>query len=143
MSEEKEFTIKNYFDYLTEKKLMGNKCKKCNKTFIPPKKICSDCLSTDMEWVEFSGKGKLATYSLIHVGARYFTAQGYSMKKPYCMGVIKLEEGPHISAHIVGSEPDFESNPENFKVGMPLKVKFLKIEIEGKEPRIDLGFEPA
>ncbi|MCP4761001.1 MAG: Zn-ribbon domain-containing OB-fold protein [archaeon] len=143
MSEEKEFTIKNYFDYFAENKLMGSKCKKCGKMFIPPKKLCDSCMSTELEWIEFKGNGTLATYSLVHVGARYFSNQGYKMGKPYCMGVIKLEEGPCISAHVVGPEPEFESNPENFKIGMPLKIKFLKVEMEGKEPRLDLGFEPV
>ncbi|MHA1340488.1 MAG: Zn-ribbon domain-containing OB-fold protein [Promethearchaeota archaeon] len=142
MSVESEFTIKEYFDYLKEGKLMGNKCKKCGALFVPPRKICSSCLSTEMEWFEFSGKGKLATYSLIHVGTRYFVAQGYKMGKPYCFGVVELEEGPKVPAHIVGPTKEFEYDPNNFKVGMPLKMKILKVEIEGQEPHYDLGFEP-
>lgn len=143
MSEEKEFTIKNYFDYLAEGKLMGSKCKSCGEMFVPPKKICNKCLASDMEWIEFSGKGKLATFSLVHVGARYFVNQGYNMKKPYCFGVIELEEGPRVSAHVVGTDKDWEGNPDNYEVGMPLKMTALKVEIENMEPRIDLGFEPA
>ena len=143
MSEVKEFTMKNYFDYLAESKLMGSKCKKCGELFIPPRKLCSNCLSTELDWIEFSGKGVLETYSLVHVGARYFSDQGYAMRKPYCFGIIKLEEGPRVSAHVVGPTKDWEYDPANFKIGMPLKVKFLKVEIEGKETKIDLGFEPA
>jgi len=137
---EKEFTIKSYFDFLTENKLMGNKCMNCGTMHIPPKKICNKCYGTKLEWIEFSGQGTLQTYSLIGVGARYYTTQGYSMKKPYCFGVVKLKEGPHVSGHIVGPE-GFEQNPDNFKVGMPVKAKFLTIKIEGKESKIDLGFE--
>ncbi|MHA1728877.1 MAG: Zn-ribbon domain-containing OB-fold protein [Promethearchaeota archaeon] len=140
MGEKEEFTIKNYFDYLAEGKLMGSRCKKCSSLYIPPRKICEKCISDEnMEWFEFSGKGTLATYSLIHVGARYFSNQGYSMKKPYCFGIVKLEEGPNISGHVVGID---ESNPENFKIDMPLKAKFIKVEFDGQEPKIDLGFEP-
>ena len=138
---EKEITLKNYFDSFQEEKIMGSKCSSCGKIYLPPRKLCQKC-STDqkMEWIELDGNGKLSTFSLVHVGARYFSNQGYSMKKPYCFGVVKLNDGPSISGHIVGID---ESNPENFKVGMPVKAKFLKIEIEGKEPRIDLGFEPV
>ena len=143
MTEEKEFTMKNYFDFLIEGKLMGSKCKKCGKLHIPPRKICEKCQSTDLEWIEFSGNGKLATYSLVHVGARYFSNQGYKMRKPYCFGVIELEEGIKVSAHVVGPTREFEYDPANFKIGMPLKMKMLKVEIEGKEPKTDLGFELA
>ena len=137
---EKEFTLKNYFDFLSEGKLMGSKCKKCGKLYVPPRKFCGNCASEDFEWVEFKGTGKLSTFSLIHVGARYFVNQGYSMKKPYCFSVVHLDEGPSVSGHLIGID---ESNPENFKIGMPLKAKFINVEIEGQEPRIDLGFEPA
>ncbi|MBD3351637.1 MAG: hypothetical protein GF364_09145 [Candidatus Lokiarchaeota archaeon] len=143
MSEEKEITLRNYFDFLAKDKLMGSKCKKCGEVFVPPKKICNKCQSTELEWIEFSGKGTLATYSLIHVGARYFSAQGYRMGKPYCFGVIKLEEGPRVSAHVVGPSKEWEFDPANFKVGMPLKKKIIKVEIEGREPSFDLGFEPV
>lgn len=143
MSEQKEFTIKNHFDYLAEGKLMGSKCKKCGEIFIPNKKLCNKCYSTDMEWIQFSGKGTLATYSLIGVGARYFSAQGYGMKNPYCFAVVKLEEGPSVSAHIVGPSKEWESDSKNFKIGMNLKMKIIKVQLEGKEPKFDLGFEPA
>lgn len=137
---EKEFTLKNYFDFLSEGKLMGSKCKKCGKLYVPPRKFCGNCASKDFEWFEFSGKGILSTFSLIHVGARYFSNQGYSMKKPYCFSVIQLDEGPSVSGHLIGID---ESNPDNFKIGTRVKAKYIKVEIEGKEPRIDLGFEPA
>ena len=138
---EKEFTLKNYFDFLTEGKLMGSKCKKCGKLYVPPRKFCGNCAASDhFEWIKFTGNGVLATFSLIHVGARYFSEQGYSMKKPYCFSVVQLDEGPSVSGHLVGID---ESNPDNFKIGMRLKAKFINVEIEGKEPRIDLGFEPA
>ncbi|MBN2157350.1 MAG: Zn-ribbon domain-containing OB-fold protein [Candidatus Lokiarchaeota archaeon] len=136
-----EFTIKNYFDFFAENKLMGNKCNNCGIMHIPPKKICNKCYGTKLEWIEFSGKGTLQTYSLIGVGARYFVNQGYKIENPYCFGIVQLEEGPCISGHIVGPE-GFEQNPKKFKIGMPLKAKFLHVETEGIEPKIDLGFEP-
>ncbi len=100
---EKEFTLKNYFDFLTEGKLMGSKCKKCGKLYVPPRKFCGNCAASDhFEWIKFTGNGVLATFSLIHVGARYFSEQGYSMKKPYCFSVVQLDEGPSFSGHLVG-----------------------------------------
>jgi len=141
MSEsEREFTVYSYLDYINNKKLMGSKCKKCGKIFVPPRKLCTKCNSTDLEWVEMSGKGKLAAFSCIGVGTTFMADKGYSMKNPYCFSVIKLDEGPMISGQLIGVD---ESKPETIKIEMPVKLKFLETELKGDEPRIDLGFEPA
>ncbi len=136
----KEITVYNYLDYLNKKILMGSKCKKCGELFAPPRRLCSACSSTDVEWVKMSGKGTLAAYSCIGVGSKFFVDKGYSMKRPYCFSVVKLDEGPMISGQLVGVDA---TKPESIKIGTPLKVNFLETEVTGDEPRIDLGFEPA
>jgi len=141
MSEnDKEITVYNYLEYLKNKALMGSRCKKCGELFAPPRKLCTTCGSIEMEWKQMSGKGILSAFSCIGVGTKFFVDKGYSMKKPYCFSVVKLDEGPMISAQLVGID---ESKPETIKIGTPLKVKFLETEIPGDEPRIDLGFEPT
>ena len=139
MSEEKDITIQNYLEYIASKKLMGSKCKKCNAMYVPPRKLCTKCNSTDVEWIEMSGKGKVAAFSCIGVGATFMADKGYSMKKPYCFSVIKLDEGPMVSGQLIGVD---ESKPETIKIDSPVKVTFLETEIKGDKPRIDLGFEP-
>ncbi len=140
MSDEKDITIQSYLEYIANKKLMGSKCKKCNAMYVPPRKLCIKCNSTDMEWVEMSGKGKVAAFSCIGVGTTFMAEKGYSMKKPYCFSVIKLDEGPMISGQLIGVD---ESKPETIKIDTSVKVTFLETEIKGDEPRIDLGFEPV
>ena len=141
MSEsEREFTVYNYLDYINNKKLMGSKCKNCGAMYVPPRKICVKCNSTDSEWIEMSGKGKIAAFSCIGVGTTFMVGKGYSMKQPYCFSVVELDEGPMISGQLIGVD---ESKPETINVGMPVKVTFIETEIKGDEPRIDLGFEPT
>ena len=118
---------------------MGTKCKKCGETYVPVRKLCVKCNSVDMEWVEMSGKGKIAAFTSITVGTPFFVEKGYDRKNPYCFSVIQLEEGPMVSGQLVGVD---EKNPETINVGLPVKAKFLETELKG-ETRIDLGFEPA
>lgn len=139
MAEEKDFTIQNYLDFIQNKKLMGSKCKDCGNLYAPVRKLCTKCNSLNMEWVELSGKGELAAFTSITVGTPYFIDLGYDRNKPYCFSVIKLEEGPMVSAQLVGVD---ESKPDLIKIGTPVKVKFLENEFKG-ETKIDLGFEPA
>ncbi|MHA2007388.1 MAG: Zn-ribbon domain-containing OB-fold protein [Promethearchaeota archaeon] len=138
MSEEKEITVQNYLEYVNSKKLMGSKCKKCSATYVPPRKLCIKCNSTDLDWVEMSGKGKLAAFSCIGVGTTFMVSKGYSMKKPYCFSVIKLDEGPMVSGQLIGVD---ESNPDTISIGTPVKLTFIETELTG-ETRVDLGFEP-
>ena len=135
----KDFTIQNYLDYLANKKLMGSKCKKCAKMYVPPRKLCTSCNSTDMEWIEMSGRGKVAAFTTITVGTPFFVEKGYGRDKPYCFSVIQLEEGPMISGQLIGID---ESKPETITIDMPVKVSFIETERKGDEPRVDLGFEP-
>lgn len=139
MSEEKEMTIQNYLEYVNSKKLMGSKCKKCSVIDVPPRKLCIKCNSTDMEWIEVSGNGKIAAFSCIGVGTTFMVNKGYSMKKPYCFSVIKLDEGPMISGQLIGVD---ESKPDTIKIETPVKLKFIETELKGEETRVDLGFEP-
>ncbi|MHA1274000.1 MAG: Zn-ribbon domain-containing OB-fold protein [Promethearchaeota archaeon] len=143
MSEEKEITVHNYLQFLAEKKLMGSKCKSCGEQYVPPRKICIKCNSTDMEWTEMSGKGKVVAYSCIGVGTKFFVDKGYSMKKPYCFSVVQLEEGPMISGQLIGvDELELQKKDPKEFIGTSVKATFLETPIEGDNPRIDLGFEP-
>lgn len=140
MSEsEKDITVHSYLEYLQNKKLMGSKCKKCGVMFVPPRKLCTECNSIELEWIEMSGKGKIAAFSCIGVGGKFMVDKGYSMKKPYCFSVIKLDEGPMISGQLIGVD---ESKPENIKIDTPVKTYFIETELKG-ETRLDLGFEPV
>jgi len=141
MSEsEKEITIQNYLEALQNEKLMGSKCKKCGEMFVPPRKLCTKCNSTELKWIEMSGKGKITAFSCIGVGATFMASKGYSMKKPYCFSVVKLDEGPMISGQLIGVD---ETKPDTIKIDTPVKAIFLKTDIKGEEPRIDLGFIPS
>lgn len=139
MSEEKDITIQSYLEYINNKKLMGSKCKKCGAVDVPPRKLCIKCNSTDIDWIEMSGNGKIAAFSCISVGTTFMVEKGYSMKKPYCFSVIKLDEGPMVSGQLLGVD---ETKPDTIKIETPVKIKFIETELKG-ETRVDLGFEPA
>jgi uncharacterized OB-fold protein len=139
MAEEKEITIQNYLEFINSKKLMGSQCNQCNTTYVPPRKLCIKCNSTDLKWVEMAGNGKIAAFSCIGVGTTFMADKGYSMKKPYCFSVIELDEGPMVSGQLIGVD---ESKPETIKIGTPVKVSFIETELPG-ETRVDLGFEPT
>jgi len=66
-------------------------------------------------------------------------AEGYDRSRPYCVGVVELEEGARAVARI--EEVD-ASRPESIRVGMPLTVQFLH-RGEGEDSKTFLAFKPA
>ncbi|MHA1785377.1 MAG: Zn-ribbon domain-containing OB-fold protein [Candidatus Helarchaeota archaeon] len=118
---EKPFTVQSYLDFINQKKLMGTKCKDCNNIDVPPRGLCSKCISSNVEWIEVEGKGKLTSFSAIHVGTTFMNNKGYSMKKPYLFGTVALDVGTSIGAHIKGFD---ELNPEKIKIGTRLKIAY-------------------
>lgn len=136
--ENRPFSDISYRQFLSEEKLMGSRCRKCGKLFLPPRPICTECSSGDMEWKEVKGKGKLCAFTVISVGPPFMVEEGYSREHPYCVGVVELEEGPRIVARIEGFD---NTRPENIKVGTPLTVDFIHREIGG-ERKTYLAFRP-
>ena len=131
------FSDVSYKQFLNEDKLMGCKCKGCGTLYLPPRPLCIECYSSDMEWVEMKGKGKLVAFTAISVGPPYMVAEGFDRKNPYCVGVVELEGGVKIDARIEGVDT---KNPETIKVGISLTVKFLH-RGEGEKMKTFIVFE--
>ena len=131
------FTAAAFNQYLAEHKLMTVKCMKCGGVYAPPRAICPKCHSEEMEWVEASGKGKLAGFTIIYSGPTFMVEQGFDKKNPYVSGIVELEEGTFISARITGLDM---SKPAEIKVGTPLNVDFVEFG-EGETKKTYLAFK--
>jgi uncharacterized OB-fold protein len=92
-------TSKKFTEALKEGKFLGLKCHQCGGHTAPPRKVCSECGSEDMETVELSRRGKVRTFTVIHVAA-----EGY--QAPYIVALIELEEGPWVTANIINMDPE-------------------------------------
>ncbi len=117
--ESKEFTATSFNEFLAEHKLMGARCSSNGETFLPPRAYCPDCRKGAMEWVEFSGRGKLLTFTVIYIGTAAMIAAGFDRKNPYCVGIVELEEGPRISAMLTGVDP---LHPADIPLGAPVTL---------------------
>ena len=75
--------VNDFVSQLEQGKVMGTKCKECGAVFFPPRADCSGCLSSDMEWFEVSGKGKLVSYSKLE-----YAPVGFGDDLPYSIAVL-------------------------------------------------------
>jgi uncharacterized OB-fold protein len=136
---ERPFSDIAYNQYLNEGKLMGSRCLKCAVSFVPPRPMCTRCYSTDLEWTEVKGSGRLAAFTVIAIAPPFMMAQGYDRKHPYISGVVELAGGGRVDARIEGVDP---SKPESIRIGMPMKAAFIR-HTNADVPITYLAFEPA
>ncbi len=113
--------------------LIGYKCKNCNRTYFPPRDICPYCHRESigkMEKFKLSGNGEITSYSIVHESSSAFKRQ-----VPYVMALIKLNEGPVITAQIVDCDPD------NVEIGKKVHMAFRKIREDGTNGIIEYGYK--
>ncbi|MEM2915026.1 MAG: Zn-ribbon domain-containing OB-fold protein [Candidatus Bathyarchaeia archaeon] len=113
MTETVPFTIEQFYKFIGEKKLMASKCNKCGVMSLPPKPICSNCLSTDSRWIRLRNRGKLLTYTIIYIAPERFQSMA-----PYAFGIVELDYGLRLPGMIRGIEN------EKINVGMELEIDF-------------------
>ena len=120
---------KPFFDGANEGKLMLVKCSQCGTHRLPGRERCLDCWSTESEWAQASGKGKLYTYGIMH--QKYHPA--FAEETPYNYALVELDEGPRLVTNIVDCEP------ADLNTDMPVEAVFDHVSDEATLIR----FRPA
>lgn len=136
---EKSLNTKEFHQAIAEDILIGFRCLNCGKISIPQRQICPNCHSEQAERIEAKGLGNLAAFTVIYVPPTSMAEAGYNSKNPYCVGIVRLEEGPRISAQIINLDL---SDPATIEIGLALKQTFI-IRGEGESAKKYLAFEPA
>lgn len=136
---EPRFNDVSYLRFLGEERLMGCRCRTCGARSVPPRPLCTACYGSDLEWVAYSGRGRLAAFTCIRVVPPPMQRWGYGRQKPYCSGVVELDEGGRVVALIDDVDP---TQPDRITVGMPLSAKYLHLG-EGEAAETMLAFAPA
>lgn len=98
---EHKLTFKDYNEALKQNKLLGLKCKQCGAVTVPPKIVCGNCASADLDIVELSGKGKIQTFTTVFV-----PPEGRESECPYVIVLVELDEGPWIMGNLTGIDPN-------------------------------------
>jgi uncharacterized OB-fold protein len=120
--------VAKFFEELKNHRLLTTRCVNCGDLRFPPSVDCPKCLGNEVEWVELKGKGKLLTYTTVHIAPTTFAKH-----VPYTIGIIALDEGPRMMARIVDTVPD------GINIGMDVQVVF----IEGFGGQPSYGFKPT
>ncbi|MEM6581566.1 MAG: Zn-ribbon domain-containing OB-fold protein [Pseudomonadota bacterium] len=89
-----------YWEGAKAGKLMVQYCKDCGEFQFYPRIICSNCGGDNPEWREVSGRGRIASYTVV----RHPISAAY--EAPYVVALIDLEEGPRMMSSLIEVDID-------------------------------------
>jgi len=115
-----------------EKKIMGIKCNKCNKVFVPPRQICDVCMEDIRDnWVDVQNTGEVTNFTVVRYDDKHLPK-----KAPYVLAMIKLDGADTSLVHVVeGIDVD------KAKAGMKVEAVFAE---ETTSTILDIDhFKPA
>ncbi|MGQ9586012.1 MAG: Zn-ribbon domain-containing OB-fold protein [Anaerolineae bacterium] len=110
--------------------LVGEVCDQCGAHLFPPRDVCPECGRPAATPYTFSGRGEVYSYSTL-----YQAPEGFTEFVPYTVALIKLEEGPLVTAQLTDVEA------EEVRVGMPVEMVTRKIREEGENGMILYGYK--
>jgi uncharacterized OB-fold protein len=117
-------TNRPFWDGARQGKLLLQYCKACGDTRFPPSHVCPNCLSSDQDWKQASGKGKLESWVDMH--RAYW--DGFKGELPYRVCLVRLEEGPVMVSSLV-------DKTDNLRMGQPVRVVFDAVTDEVTLPK--------
>ena len=117
LEDEKSTRISRFFVGLKEGRLTTTKCKKCEKLLWPPRIVCPNCLSEELEWVDLGNEGELYAFTEVRLGAPL----GLVQDAPFCVGFVRIG-GLLISTRIDNTKY------EDLKIGDKVHLKIVELE---------------
>ncbi len=95
--------------------LQVQRCRTCGTHRLPATTYCAQCQSSDSEWVDSTGRGRVFSWIVVH---HPVPKAAYAGEVPYVVALITLDEGPRIVSNIVGcASADIHAD-------MPVEVTF-------------------
>jgi len=110
--------------------LLGEVCTECGNKIFPPRDVCPHCTEPAQLPYTLSGRGEVYSYSTI-----YSSSKGFEEYMPYTVALVKLEEGPMLTAQLTDVDPD------EVQIGMPVEMVTRKISEEGEAGQILYGYK--
>ena len=117
-----------FYENLHEGRFSATKCKECGALPWPPRTVCPECMSDQMEWTDLPTKGKITIFSAEEIGV----PAGFDI--PLLHALVDIEGGPRgLFTRIT------KAKVEDLKVGMEVELDVIPI----SRGRVIFGFKPV
>jgi uncharacterized OB-fold protein len=111
--------------------LVGIKCDDCGKVMFTAAHFCPNCSGENIEEALLSTKGKVWTYTIVHV------SYGSIVFEPYAGAFVELEDGAFVHTPIVGCDL------EDVEIGMEVELEIIKAGEDEDKESVVFAFKPV
>lgn len=102
-----------FWSATAEGRLLLKRCTSCSTVIWYPKSLCPSCHSTETEWFESGGRGRIYSFTVSRRG------EGpYKEAAPYVLAYVELDEGPRLLTNVVDCDVD------SVRIDQPVAVVF-------------------
>ncbi|HLA97162.1 MAG TPA: Zn-ribbon domain-containing OB-fold protein [Anaerolineales bacterium] len=102
--------------------LLGEVCPHCDAKLFPPRDVCPECGQEARTLYNFSGRGEVYSYTTV-----YEAPAGFEEFAPYTVALVKLEEGPLVTAQLT------DVDGEQIHIGAPVEMVTRRLRSDGDE----------
>ncbi|MEW6261572.1 MAG: Zn-ribbon domain-containing OB-fold protein [Thermodesulfobacteriota bacterium] len=111
-------TWTRFFEGMKAAKLLGSKCRQCQRVLVPARTFCPRCFVDTDEWLECSQEGIVVAWVLTNY--RYFAQP---IEPPFISALIKLDGTDVNFLHLIGGFDLTDMETVRRKVWNGMKVK--------------------
>jgi hypothetical protein len=111
-------------------RLEGSACPSCNGRFFPPRSVCPACRKPGLVPHLFGGRGTLYSFTRVEQPPR-----GFASVAPYAVGMVRLEEGPLVTAQLADTEG------VELAIGMPVEMVTRAVRDSAEHGFIAYGYK--
>jgi uncharacterized OB-fold protein len=116
---------RGWWEALARHELYVQRCRDCGTLRLPPRALCTKCLSSAVEWQRATGRGTVYSFTVTHQNQ----APGFRESLPYVLAIVELAEGPRLMTNVV------ECPVDQVRIGMPVEVVFDDVTPEMTLPK--------
>lgn len=110
-------------------RMEGEACSRCGQLTFPARPVCPACGGREWERQTLSGRGEIYSYSTVY---RPFADDSCV---PYVVALIRLAEGPMVSAQLT------DVLPEQVSIGMPVERVTRVLREDGPEGLLTYSYK--
>ncbi|BBO67694.1 hypothetical protein DSCA_16240 [Desulfosarcina alkanivorans] len=97
-----------------EQTILGTRCERCQRVFVPPRKVCPTCFTPNDDWTAVSDEGTVTAFT---VARRQLAA--IARPVPVIFALIRLDGADTALLHTIG-----RTDPDRVAIGMRVRACF-------------------
>jgi len=112
--DQKSTQLHPFYDHLRQGRLMSTQCAECKHITWPPKTMCPQCASAQIDWVELPQEGRIVEFTIAERGI----PAGFDIPTIF----VLVQIGPvRILSRLINADPS------KIKIGLTVKPDLVKV----------------